>query len=272
MDQAITQKITSIKTELFNAHFKTAVNFLGSEDRAIKFMSAIIYNIQRTPKLLECDRNSLIQSFLTGLEYQLMPSSISGEYYVLPYNTKRGMMAQFQLGYQGLVTLFYRAGIRSIVAEIVRDHDKFSYHNGIIEHEPDIFSDDRGATKGAYVIIELQEGSKQYKVMTKKEILNIGEKFSKSYNSEHTPWNEKNDPELWMWKKTVLKQAAKLVPKNETIYKAIDMDNKDSVLSDRLEQAQKESTDLTMGKLLTTPTNENQTPQTQAKAQAPENN
>jgi recombinational DNA repair protein RecT len=78
------------------------------------------------------------------------------------------------------------------------------------------------------VIIDLQAGGRVAKIMSRKEIMAIGEKFSKSYKSGFSPWNPQQDPELWMWKKTVLKQAAKLVPKNESIYKAIAEDNKDS--------------------------------------------
>jgi len=158
-------------------------------------------------------------------------------------------VAQFQLGYQGLVTLFYRAGVRSITAEIVYEKDDFKYTNGVLMHNPDVFSDERGAAKGAYVIIELQAGGLITKVMSKKQILDIAKKFSKSF-SGFGPWSEGQDPELWMWKKTVLKQAAKLVPKNETIFKAIDADNQDSIISDRLDKAKIESSSLKMGNLL----------------------
>ena len=50
-----------------------------------------------------------------------------------------------------------------------------------------------------------------------------------------------------MYKKTVLKQLGKLLPKNETIMRAIAEDNKDSVIGDRLEGAMKDSQALTMG-------------------------
>ena len=146
------------------------------------------------------------------------------------------------------MTLFYRAGVKSIVAEIIRANDKFTIKDGMPSHEYDVFTD-RGEAKGAYVIIELQTWGRVSKVMSKAEILEIAKKFSKSY-STFGPWSEGQDPQLWMWKKTVLKQAAKLVPKNETIYRAIDEDNKDSVIADRLDSAKEESKSLTMGNLL----------------------
>lgn len=217
-------------------------------------------SIQQTPELMNCDTQSLMSSFMTMAQLELMPSNVSGEAYVLPYKGK----AQFQLGYQGLLTLFYRAGIRSIHSDIVRKNDKFDYTNGVVTHSPDVFSDDRGEALGAYVIIETQQGAKMTKVMKKSEILEIGKNFSKSYFKfdyqkkkktdqigDYTPWNEKNDPELWMWKKTVLKQAAKLVPKNETIYKAIAEDNKESNIEDRMKKAEAEG--LKMGSLMKGP-------------------
>jgi recombinase, phage RecT family len=176
----------------------------------------------------------------------LMPSDVSGEAYVLPYKGK----AQFQLGYQGLITLFYRAGGQSIQAEIVRKNDKFSYKNGKIEHEIDIFKSnkDRGEAVGAYAIATVG-GQEIVKAMNKDDILNIGIKFSKSYNTDYTPWKEKNDPELMMWKKTVLKQLGKLLPKNETINRALAADNEDSIIGDRMKPALENAETLKMGAL-----------------------
>lgn len=238
--------LVSLKTTLNNEYKKQIVNYFGDEKKALKFLSGVIANVQKTPKLLECDATTVINSFMTMAQLEFMPSDVSGEAYVLPY----GKVAQFQLGYQGLVTLFYRAGVKSIVAEIVYKNDSFKYVNGVIEHSPDIFSDDRGVAVGCYVIVETQGGGLISKVMTKKEIISIGQKFSKSFKSSFSPWNEKNDPQLWMWKKTVLKQVAKLVPKNETIFKAIAEDNKDSNINDRLAKAKEESKGIKMGNLL----------------------
>lgn len=223
-----------LKVILAGQYMKQIRAFFGDNEKALEFCTNVVASTQRVPKLLECTPDSLMNSFMTMASLKLMPSGVSGEAYVLPYeNKKKGVCeAQFQLGYQGLVTLLYRAGARSIVAEIVREKDQFSYENGEVKHVPDVFAE-RGKPRGAYVIIELQNGSKIAKVMSEKEILNIAQSFSKSYGGDFGPWNEKQDPEKWMWRKTVLKQAAKLVPKNETVYRALAEDNKDSILSGR---------------------------------------
>lgn len=203
-------------------------NFFGDEKQALKFLSSMFSSIERTPELMRCEMPTVINSFMTMAQLGLMPSNVSGEAYVLPYKGK----AQFQLGYQGLVTLFYRAGGTNIRAEIVRKNDKFTLKNGVIDHEIDVMKSnaERGEPVAAYAIAVVN-GTEISKAMNSKDILEIGRNFSKSFGSDFTPWKEKNDPELWMWKKTVLKQLGKMMPKNETIYKAIAEDNKDSRLS-----------------------------------------
>ena len=246
MNNDLTVKTDNLKKLLATHYQKHINNYFGDEKKALKFLSSVISSVQRTPELLNCDGESLINSFMIMAELELMPSGVSGEAYVLPYKGK----AQFQLGYQGLVTLFYRAGIKSITAEIVYEKDDFKYINGTILHNPDIFSDDRGKAIGAYVIVVTQQGGIISKVMKASDIMNMGKKFSKSFNTSFTPWKVVNDPELWMWKKTVLKQVAKLVPKNETIFKAISEDNRESNIDERMEKAKLESETLKMGNLL----------------------
>ncbi len=250
-NQALVQKgVDKLRLTLANQYQKQIENYFGDQKKALKFLSSVVSSVQRLPKLLDCEPTTVINSFMTMAQLELMPSDVSGEAYVLPYKNHGQMEAQFQLGYQGLVTLFYRAGIKSIVAEIVRARDHFSYINGVITHSPDVFSNDRGEAIGAYVIVETQQGGRIHKVMNKEQIMDIGRKFSKSFNTEFTPWKEKNDPELWMWKKTVLKQVAKLVPKNETIFKALAEDNKESNIAERMQKAEEEAKALTMGNLI----------------------
>lgn len=258
-----------LKQVLAQNYYKQFVNYLGDDVKARKFLSSVMASAQRVPELMECTPISVINSFLTVAELGLMPSHVAGEAYVLPYENKsRGVKeAQFQLGYQGLVTLLYRAGVRAITAEIVYEKDSFEYLSGEVTHRPDVFADDRGEPIGAYVIITLPSGDKVAKVMKKKDILAHGQKFSKSYGSKFSPWDPKNDPELWMWKKTVLKQAQKLVPKNETVNRAIAEDNKDSVIEDRLKEAEVDSESIKMGNLLKEKNHEKNTKQKESETE-----
>jgi recombination protein RecT len=249
----MTTSVPTIKTDkdlkvfLANNYMAQIKNFFGDEKQAMKFLSSVMADVQKTPKLLECEPTTVINSYMTMAQLGLMPSGVSGEAYVLPYAGK----AQFQLGYQGLITLFFRAGGTSVRAEIIRKNDKFSYENGVIHHEIDILKSnaDRGGAIGAYAIANIN-GAEVAKAMNAADIIAMGSKFSKSFKTDFTPWKEANDPELWMWKKTVLKQLGKMLPKNETIFKAIAADNEDSIINDRKMEGLVDSSNLQMGKFL----------------------
>lgn len=243
--------VNDLKKFLATNYLVQVKNYFANEKQAMKFLSSVMTAVQSNPDLLNCEPTSLVNSFMTMAQAGLMPSNISGEAYVLPYNIKGCKVAQFQLGYQGLVTLFYRASGQKIRAEIVRENDQFTYTNGEITHTVDIFksNDERGKPVGAYAIATVN-GQEIAKAMNAKDIMGFGEKFSKSFKSEYSPWNPKNDPELTMWKKTVLKQLGKMLPKNETINRALATDNQDSVMADRIEAAKNESKGLTMGSVL----------------------
>ena len=221
--------IEEFKKELLGDYQKQVTNFfMGDKERAMKFMSAIVYSVQKTPELLNCDRNSLMTAFMTCAEYRLYPSSASGEAYVIPYKGK----AQFQLGYQGGVTLAYRAGTENINSEIVYENDEFVHTKGLhpdLKHVPAPFGKEKGKPVGVYAVAEVN-GKPIFCVMSEEEVMKF-RNLSQAKGSEYSPWNSDKDPQLWMWRKTCLKQLLKLLPKNEEISKALEKDNEDSVVS-----------------------------------------
>jgi len=239
-------QIDQFRIALAREHEKSINNFFrGDKEKVMKFMTSVVYSMKTVPKLLECERGSVIGAFMTCAEYELYPSSVSGEAYVLPYAGK----AQFRLGYQGVITLLYRAGMKNITADIVYKNDEFDYQSGLnptLIHRPKIF-EDRGEAIGVYAVATLPSGERAFKVLSKAGVMKFKE-FSKSKASEYSPWSPKNDPELSMWRKTAIKQLAKFLPKNSTIYEAFEKDNTDSRISDAKVLA--ENSDLKMGNLL----------------------
>lgn len=270
------KSLLSLKN-ILNTKYKAQItNFFNDETKSLKFLSAVSSDIQRNPALLECEPSTIINSYMVMAQLNFNPSGVSGEGYVLPYNKtiklgkddkgkdiwKTIKQAQFQLGYQGLVTLFYQAGVEKITSDIVRENDIFKQVNGEIYHEVNLTKsfEERGKPVGAYVSVFFR-GQKNTYYMNGKDILDHGQKFSKSFdvNGKYSPWNIANDPSLHMWRKTVLKQMSKYLPKNEIINKAIALDNRDSVISDRLTPALKESSSLKMGNLITIPNEKQKT-------------
>lgn len=202
---------------------KTLENFLGNKENALVFMSSVMHSLEKIPDLRKCDQSSLMTAFMECAALGLYPGNYSGDCYVLPYKGK----AQFQLGYRGVKTLAIRAGVTKIWAEIVYKNDEFSEIAGMnphLEHKKVAFGEDSGEAIGAYACCEITPGNIVFKAMTKTQIMRIKAK-SPSKNSEYSPWNEVNDPELWMWKKTCVKQLGKLIPTSNKLDRAIYLDN-----------------------------------------------
>lgn len=238
MSQSLT--VDSLKLELMQQQQKALNNFFqGDEKKTLKFLSAVAYCASTTPKLLECTQESIISSFMKCAEYNLFPSTVSGEVYILPYersikdgsNWRKVTEAQFQLGYKGIVALLGRAGIK-VYTDIVKENDICEITSGMdqnIVHKYPLSS--RGKAIGVYAIAVDAEGTKTMKYMSAEEVLEF-KKFSKSKDSTFSPWNQSNDPELNMWRKTLIKQISKNLPLTEEIAKAIAVDNEESSIED----------------------------------------
>lgn len=73
------------------------IKAVGAKDSQ-SFITSIISAVQANPKLQECTKNSILVSALVGESLKLSPSPQLGQYYIVPYDTKNGKEARFQLG------------------------------------------------------------------------------------------------------------------------------------------------------------------------------
>ncbi len=216
--------VESLKIDLFKNQYKQLASYMGDEEKAQKFLGSVAYCFQSVPKLADCERNSLMQAFMKIAEFNLFPSTVSGDAYVLPYKGK----AQFQLGYKGIVKLLGRSGVVVTNSGIIREKDEYDvqeWTNPHIKHKIPM-EWDRGKPIAVYVVVRYQWET-IFKNMRSDEVLEF-KKFSQSAGSDFSPWNPKADPELWMWRKTCLKQLSKTLPLNEETAQAIAYDNEES--------------------------------------------
>lgn len=95
-----------------SAMVKNRINqIIGDEKTGSRFISSIISAVNTNPTLAECDNASIVSGALLGESLKLSPSPQLGRYYLLPFNDKkRGMVAQFILGYKGYLELAQRSG------------------------------------------------------------------------------------------------------------------------------------------------------------------
>lgn len=239
-----------VSYNLENKYMKQVVNYFnGDRQSAMRFMTGAVDYVRRVPKLQECTPVSLINSLMLVASFRFIPSSVGGEAYIIPYAAN----ATFQIGYKGYVTLFYRAGIKKITSGIIYEHDQYSMVDDELSHTVDLTKskEERGKPIGAYVRAILPSGEPIVKFMNATDILNHAKRFSKSFSKPDSPWNSNNDPELNMWKKTVLIQLSNVMPKNSELVRAMEEDFGDSVIADkRLNEAKDESKTLSMGNFL----------------------
>ena len=185
-----------------------------------RFMQSAILAITnpKMPNLRLCSKDSIFRSLKEAASYGLELNGTLGQAYLIPYNEKVNgkyeMTCHFQMGYKGLIALARRSNtIKTIAAEPVHENDIFEVQLGMgrsLSHKIDIMKE-RGAIIGYYCLVELCNGGSQFKVMSKKDVENHRNKFSKAYDEKDSNniWNKNFDA---MALKTVVIQALKLCP------------------------------------------------------------
>jgi len=176
---------------------------------AERVMRVAMADIQRTPKLLECQPGSVIGSIVQASELGLEVGSVLGHAYLVPFKGR----CQLIVGYRGMIDLARRSGqILSIHAHVVRQHDDFTYELGMdpqLSHRPNLKVEPRtdgGDVTAAYAVARLKDGGVQFEVMSRVEIDAI-RKNSPAGN--FGPWVT-NFPE--MARKTPLRRLFKMLP------------------------------------------------------------
>lgn len=210
--------------------FQMAVPKWLSVDRLLR---VVFSSVLKTPKLLQCTTESLMNSIMQCAQVGLEP--ILGRAHLIPYrnNKKPGkpLECQFQPGYQGLVDLAERSGkIETVKAHVVYEYDDFEIEYGLNErlvHRPKM-DGNRGKPIGAYTVWTRKTGAKTYSFMLLGDIYRDFRSKSVAYNyavrdkRTDTPWIE-NEPE--MLKKSMVKRHSKLEPASVDFMEAVEMDN-----------------------------------------------
>ena len=194
-----------------------------------KFQAIVIAAVGSNPDLLECDRGSLLKSCIQAAELGLSLNPTLGEGDILRVwnNRTKKNDAQFRPRYMGLMKLARQSGdVMKIEAEIVRENDEFLIQKGDeprLEHR--IKLGGRGEMVGAYCIWTLKDGTKQFEVMDREQILAIRDRSSAKTKEGKIvgPWATDQEE---MWRKTVVRRASKYMPRaTDAFSNAVALDN-----------------------------------------------
>lgn len=196
-----------------------------------QFKYVVLSEIKKNEKLLVAfqeNPSSMFASILAGAEIGLMPSEMLGEFYLIPRKIDGKMTVTPQIGYKGMVNVLLRGGeVTKVHTECVYEGDEFEAIYGLeqnIIHKPNFTAERNSNTlKFVYAVAKLKNGDYQFCVLSKGDIIKIAS-MSKYNNSLY--FNDKQDPNMWMVRKTALMQLAKMLPKDYYGKKAVEMENR----------------------------------------------
>ena len=188
-----------------------------------RFTRMVLSAISTNPKLGACTPASFLGAMMSAAQLGLEPNTPLGQAYILPYQNKGVLEAQFQLGYKGLIDLAYRSGdVEVVQAHIVYANDKFECEYGLEPKLTHIPADkDRGEAVKVYAMFKTKSGGYGFEVMSMEDVRIHAEKYSKAYNTSFSPWKTNFEE---MAKKTVLKKCLKYAPLKSDFVKGIVQD------------------------------------------------
>ena len=188
-----------------------------------RFTRMVLSAISTNPKLGSCTPASFLGAMMSAAQLGLEPNTPLGQAYILPYQNKGVLEAQFQLGYKGLIDLAYRSGeVEVVQAHIVYANDKFECEFGLEPKLTHIPADkDRGEPIKVYAMFKTKSGGYGFEVMSMEDVRNHAEKYSKAYGTSFSPWKTNFEE---MAKKTVLKKCLKYAPLKSDFVKGVVQD------------------------------------------------
>ena len=209
MENNVVKKQAPFSVVIQSDMYKKLINnTLGDSKRATRFIASITSAVATNPTLQECEPSSVLASSLVGEALNLSPSNALGEYYLVPYsNAKKGTKeAQIQIGYKGYLHLAIRSGqYKDIdVFEIHegafkgRDKDTGKYKFEFIENEEERLSKPVIGYMGYF---ELLNGFRKTLYMSKEEMLNHADTYSKAFNkADYEKYINGQIPQKDLWK------------------------------------------------------------------------
>ncbi len=173
-------------------------------ERKGQFVVALSTIMNGNYQLQQCERKSILDCALQAVGMNLSMAPSLGHCYPVPYNTKDGMKAQFQMGWKGFIQLALRTGQYKFinVSEVYENQfESFDKFNEYLK--ADFTIDGKGKVVGYVAKFILNSGFEKTLYMTMNQIQNHGRTYSKSFSSDKGLWQKDFDS---MAKKTVLKQ------------------------------------------------------------------
>lgn len=196
------------------------------------FKSMVVSTVLRNPKLLDCERGSLLQAVSDAAEMGLSLNPNMKEADILPvYKGPNKQVAQLRPRAIGLMKLAMETKVVTKVwSHVVYENDDFHYQLGLhkdLHHQPLMNDEERGAMlQQAYCCWETVDGVRDFEIIGARRIARAREasqsyKAYKEDNRKSSPWVTDEEE---MIRKTAVIAASKYMPKttaSERFQKAV---------------------------------------------------
>ncbi|MBE0662832.1 MAG: recombinase RecT [Bacteroidales bacterium] len=166
------------------------------------FVASVIDLFNSDKSLQDCEPKQLVMEALKAAVLKLPINKALGFAWIVPYKSKSGVIATFQIGYKGYIQLAMRtAKYRIINADVVYEGElrQVNKLTGEIDFSGTKSSD---KVEGYFAHIELLNGFAKTLYMTRDGIIAHAKKYSKSYEHNASAWQTDFDA---MAKKTVIR-------------------------------------------------------------------
>ncbi len=173
-----------------------------------RFISSIVSAVNANESLKKCTPQSIFSAALLGESLKLSPSPQLGQYYLVPFNSKEGKIAQFQLGYKGYIQLAIRSGqYKKLNVLAIKEGELVCFNPLTEEIEVNLIEDEevreKTKTTGYYAMFEYTNGFRKAIYWSRSKMEAHAKKYSKSYSQSSSVWQTNFDAMAY---KTMLRQ------------------------------------------------------------------
>ena len=191
---------------------KDQINKVIGGKNGTRFITSIVSAVNSNEQLQQCTNQSILSAALLGESLNLSPSPMLGYYYMVPFNDKnKGRVAQFQIGYKGLIQLAIRSGQYKKINVMSIKKGELEYFDPLNEEiKVKLMVDnwdarEKAETIGYYAMFELTNGFKKAIYWSKDQMEAHALQYSQGYKAKkgYTFWEKDFDS---MAIKTMLRQ------------------------------------------------------------------
>lgn len=215
MTDALAVKKTDLKSIMRSQGIISRFEEVAGKANAGAYISDVLIAVSQNDQLKQCEPNSIIAAALRAASMRLSCDPITGQAYLVPFRSKRGLICTLIVGYKGLYQLALRTGKYRYLNLITVYSDDELYENrmtGVIEcrlskseniYVPLTDEYKRQAKIMGYMLyFKLNSGLEKSFYMTVEQCAEHGAKYSKSYSDPRSLWQ--TDPHK-MYQKTVIR-------------------------------------------------------------------